>query len=231
MSILGGGGALDSVESSSSDEEWIISSRKPEPPKTNTNTNTKKPQQKLTLSEASIRTIRANIPKSSRLPPFQPQQQQLPKQILKTVKTTYYAPPKVLQESKVIPAAAAAAAAATVQPSKYLEDKELEVMCSDMNASLLVTRLISVYKNTEVFIRIREIETNAMSFESRLKDHLHLAKDPSDFILVRPGCFVSLITLYIYSHIKFACLPIGCFVLSFSLLFRPSQRQGLDTKV
>lgn len=148
---------------SSSDEEWIISSQKPE-------LKTKK-LQKLTLSEASIRTIRANIPKSNRLPPFQPQQ--LPKQILKTVKTTYYSPK--LQESKIIP---------TVQPSKYLEDNEIEVMCTDMNSTLLVTRLISVYKNTEVFIRIREIETTAMSFESRLKDHLHLAKDPSDFILV-----------------------------------------------
>lgn len=186
MSILGGG-ALDSVESSSSDEEWIISSRKSEP-----KTNTMKKQQtqpKLTLSEASIRTIRANIPKSNRLPPFQPQQQQLPKQILKTVKTTYYTPPKV-QESKVIPAMTTTPTPTTptaVQPSKYLEDKELEVMCTDMNASLLVTRLISVYKNTEVFIRIREIETNTMSFESRLKDHLQLAKDPSDFILVWPG--------------------------------------------
>lgn len=191
MSILGGG-ALDSVESSSSDEEWIISSRKPEQ-----KTNTIKKQQiqpKLTLSEASIRTIRANIPKSNRLPPFQPQQQQLPKQILKTVKTTYYTPPKV-QESKVIPAMTTTptpttptTASAAVQPSKYFEDKELEVMCTDMNASLLVTRLISVYKNSEVFIRIREIETNTMSFESRLKDHLQLAKDPSDFILDALSC-------------------------------------------
>lgn len=117
-----------------------------------------KNQQRLSISATSIRTIKANIPK--RLPLIQHHVSQiLP----------------IIQQKNII----------VKQPSlQFISDKELVIMCKEMNATLLVSRLVDVYKSCEIFIRIREIETQAMSIEMRLKDHLSYSNDPCDFILV-----------------------------------------------
>lgn len=121
-----------------------------------------KTQQKLSISASSIRTLKANIPKRVAPPP--PPLQHHVTQIM-----------PILQQKKLM----------VKQPSlQFISDKELVTMCKEMNATLLVSRLIDVYKSCEIFIRIREIETQAMSIEMRLKDHLSHAADPCDFILV-----------------------------------------------
>ncbi|KAI8979737.1 hypothetical protein BDF20DRAFT_913253 [Mycotypha africana] len=66
---------------------------------------------------------------------------------------------------------------------QYISDIELKMLCIANNSLLLITRLVSVYKNAEVFSRIREIETQASFIEIRLKNKLHYCKDPCDFIL------------------------------------------------
>ncbi|KAI9470756.1 MAG: hypothetical protein EXX96DRAFT_367884 [Benjaminiella poitrasii] len=66
---------------------------------------------------------------------------------------------------------------------QYISDQELESICTEMNAELLVIRLIHVYKSCDIYLRIREIETAKSVIEVRLKSYLHYCPDPPDFIL------------------------------------------------
>ncbi|KAG2232937.1 hypothetical protein INT48_008030 [Thamnidium elegans] len=164
QSLLSSRGNEPKLDSDSSDDEWVINSTKTQPRPTKTNKS-----QRLTISAASIRTIEANISKSCRLPPYQPNLP-LPSPILKSV--------PILQQTKIV------SKKPIEMPSlQFISDKELHQMCLEMDADLLVSRLIDVYKSCEIFIRIREIETEAMSIEMRLKDHLSNASDPCGFIL------------------------------------------------
>ncbi|GAA5797116.1 hypothetical protein HPULCUR_002495 [Helicostylum pulchrum] len=155
------------LDSDSSDEEWVINSAKTQAKPTKIN----KPQ-RLTISAASIRTIQANIPKSNRLPPFQPNVP-LPSQILKSAPIL---PPSL----------------------QFISEEELDIMCLKMDADLLVSRIVDVYKSAEIFSRIREIETDSMSIESRLKEHLSNSSDPCGFIL---SALISL-SVYFSEHPK-----------------------------
>lgn len=189
------------LESESSDEEWVFSSTKTQPKATTTVKKT--PQKKLTISAASIRTIRANIPKSNRLAPLQPQ---LPLPILKSVVTA----PIVLKKPIEIPSL------------QFISDTELHAICLEMNADLLVTRLVNVYKSSEIFIRIREIEKEALSIEMRLKDQLCYSRDPCGFILV---------SFFVYTFILIKLIffvYLECFKSSRCLFFRTTKEQRFD---
>lgn len=144
---------------------------------TSTKTSSKT-QQRLSITASSIRTLKANIPKRAAPPPSHHVSQIIP----------------TLQQKKLI----------VKQPSlQFISDKELATMCNEMNATLLVSRLVDVYKSCEIFIRIREIETQAMSIEMRLKDHLSHASDPCDFILVSLSLFLH-IRMLISSFLEYA---------------------------
>jgi hypothetical protein len=149
------------MDSESSDEEWVFGSSSSEDPTKQKSTVPIRKFANLTISEASKRTIRANIPKSSRLPPME--NHTITPQLSPS-------PPLVLKEE---------------EPSlQFISDEELSHICTDMNAKLLVFRVLQVYKSTEVFLQIRDIETDALSIESRLLSHLHLAAHPTEFIIV-----------------------------------------------
>lgn len=221
------GGLVEMEVDASSDEEWVFSSSSTQPQpqqqtKTKAAAQTKKPhaqaQQKLTNSAASICTIRANIPKSNRLPPFQPNLSSLPSQINKSLNTTgssskpdmiqqqinKIALPKVQQQQpqqqqhKIVLYKTQTPPPPSLQ---FISDQELQVMCTEMNSKLLVTRLIEVYKTSDIYYKIREIETRggtdeSMSIESRISDHLPYASNPCDFILVSLCVCVSCVNFY-----------------------------------
>lgn len=212
-------------DSDSSDEEWVFSSvpstRKQQAPQKQQQTQPplaavrpqqkqyqqlKKPLQKLTISPASIRTIRANLPRNNFIPSTstssQQQQSPLPLQIIKSVNAAMPPPPSLVkarqqqqqttqQSNHYKPQQPIRQAQPPAPPSlDFISDAELEQLCTEMNAQLLVTRLVHVYKSCEVFIKIKEIETRgntveSMSIESRMKDYLSYAHDPCDFILVK----------------------------------------------
>lgn len=149
------------MDSESSDEEWVFSSSSEDQTKQKA---TIRKLGKLSISEASKRTIRANIPKSSRLPSMEnhtitPQLSPSP-------------PLPLLKEKEEEPSL------------QFISDEELSHICTFMNAKLLVFRVLQVYKSTEVFLQIRDIETDSLSIESRLLSHLHLAAHPTEFIIV-----------------------------------------------
>ncbi|KAI7899730.1 uncharacterized protein BX663DRAFT_545437 [Cokeromyces recurvatus] len=66
---------------------------------------------------------------------------------------------------------------------QYISDQELQSICTDMNAELLISRLIHVYKSCDIYLRIREIETINSVIEVRLRKYLHYSSDPPDFVL------------------------------------------------
>jgi hypothetical protein len=167
-------GVIETVELDSSEDEWVITS--------NPSTPTKKPlppKQRPSISAASIRTIRTNLPKPLR-PPATPNR--------KLHGANYMSPLTPATPTPLTPPASSSPAVSM----QYISDTELQVICSEMDAQLLVTRLVQVYKSCEIYIRIREIETTNSQIEMRLKDHLHYCSDPPDFILVY---------LYLYTYI------------------------------
>lgn len=152
------------IESDSSDEEWVISSTIGTPKIVKKPYESKKDKQRLTISSAAIRTIKASLP-SSTLPPFKPNKH--------PVHT-----PTISMASPV--------STASPSPSlQYISDEELVAICTEMNSRLLVSRLIQVYKSCEIYFRIREIETPSSVIEVRLKNHLHLCLNPCDFVIVK----------------------------------------------
>jgi hypothetical protein len=157
-------GAVNMVESDSSEDEWIITSA----PDTPTKKPLPQPKQKPSISPASIRTIRANLPKSL-LPAATPN--------AKLHATDTMSPPTPSPLTPPMPSSPAVSI-------EYISDNELQVICFEMDAQLLITRLVQVYKSCEIYVRIREIETTNSQIEMRLKDHLHYCSDPPDFILV-----------------------------------------------
>lgn len=67
----------------------------------------------------------------------------------------------------------------------YINQKQLESICSSMDGHLLVRRLVDAFNNTEAFLRIKDTNKAKTSFDTRLSESLHLCSDPGCFILVK----------------------------------------------
>ncbi|CDH58720.1 hypothetical protein RO3G_09758 [Lichtheimia corymbifera JMRC:FSU:9682] len=65
----------------------------------------------------------------------------------------------------------------------YINQKQLESICSSMDGHLLVRRLVDAFNNTEAFLRIKDTNKAKTSFDTRLSESLHLCSDPGCFIL------------------------------------------------
>jgi hypothetical protein len=186
--------SLAEKESDSSDEDWVFESVDVTP---STRLGLHKRQPKLKISSGAIRTIRNCLPKQQQ-PTIKPPivVKQPPIVIRKPAPSP---PPSSQAPQTVAQAEKKLALAENVPPSiDYLTHEELEKMCIDMDADALVFRLIKVYKSTEIFIRIREIESQNMTIESRLRDVLAECSDPCNFILVSQH---ENIYIYIYIYI------------------------------
>lgn len=83
-------------------------------------------------------------------------------------------------------------------PLQYLSQEKLQEICKNMDASTLVSQLVHVYKSAEIFIKIREIETDSLSLEMRLREHLESCSDPCTFIVVRTFLFCTYWMKFLY---------------------------------
>ncbi|KAI8374270.1 uncharacterized protein BYT42DRAFT_499220 [Radiomyces spectabilis] len=115
-----------------------------------------KARTKPKLSAAAIRTVRAALPRSALL----------------TAKAT---------TSKPLPPSPVPSTAAV--DANYLSNEELAEICKTMDAQRLVTRLVDVYKNSETYLCIREIETPPFYIEARMVNQLDECGDPCSFIV------------------------------------------------
>ncbi|RCI00386.1 Exonuclease mut-7, partial [Rhizopus stolonifer] len=144
----------------SDDDEWEITSS----PVTNKKREEKK--KRPTISAASIRTIRANLPKL------------IPIHVVSAPITPVASPAPIPPPVSLTPPPPT-----THVSLQYISDDELKHMCQQMDSDLLMLRLIHVYKSADIYLKIREIETPGSLIEVRLCRHLHYCQDPSDFIL------------------------------------------------
>ncbi|KAI8377057.1 hypothetical protein EDC96DRAFT_571325 [Choanephora cucurbitarum] len=161
-----------------SDEEWEFTSI-PVQKKSSPSLSSGKTKKRPTLSEASFRTIRASLPKSTNS--------------LKTRHGTASPLPTMVASAPITPLStpdiperpmsADIPSTDTSLSLQYISDDELERICQQMNADLLIRRLIQVYKSHEIYLKIREIETASSFIEARLANHLHYCTNPGDFIL------------------------------------------------
>ncbi|KAI8373249.1 hypothetical protein BD560DRAFT_489179 [Blakeslea trispora] len=155
------------------DEEWEITSIPIR--KTASSSNLEKSRNRPTISDASIRTIRASLP---RPPPSFPFKNQSMVKVAVSAPVTPIGTPDIPERpSSNIPPD-------TPDVSlQYISDKELKLICQQLDAPMLILRLIQVYKSHEIYLRIREIETSNSLIETRLANHLHYCKNPGAFIL------------------------------------------------
>ncbi|KAL7315279.1 hypothetical protein PS15m_006749 [Mucor circinelloides] len=170
----------EDLESDSSEEEWVISDPKQTSKPTHHSQqqkNSARGRSRPTLSVASFRMAKAYLPHS--LKPFQPSAAAL-------TNTKLPASPSTAPLTTALPVQSeisnTPAPVAVVPSSTHISNEELVEICKNMDDACLVNRLVNVYKNVEIYIRIREIETGSV-IESRLKDYLHYCDDPCDFIL------------------------------------------------
>ncbi|CEP20124.1 hypothetical protein [Parasitella parasitica] len=183
------------LESDSSEEEWVMSNVHESKQQLKQNHHHQLRQTAVatnnysrsrpTLSAASFRMAKAYLPSPSSIAPFKPPAATADYTAINKSKSTPVAKLAVQSETddtspdetEVVATATAAAPSST-----HISNEELVEICTNMNASLLITRLVNVYKSVEIYIRIREIETGSV-IESRLKDCLHYCDNPCDFIL------------------------------------------------
>ncbi|CEI98905.1 hypothetical protein RMCBS344292_13001 [Rhizopus microsporus] len=69
-------------------------------------------------------------------------------------------------------------------PLQYISNNEIKNICVQSDAKALISQLVCVYKSADIFLKIRDIETqSSMTFEMRLKEHMALCEDSCDFII------------------------------------------------
>ncbi|KAI8988699.1 hypothetical protein BDB01DRAFT_782817 [Pilobolus umbonatus] len=175
--------------------EWFISAIDDNVKTSNRNT-------RATLSPAAIRTIKAHIPSQNKiiapvprkqmqiqkLQQYQQQQMDYLNQSRSiTVKDTTSKEEKFMADDNRTTITTTACynkkPIEDTPPIEYISDDELAEMCTNMDASGFIIRLVGVYKNSEVFNRIKDIETGQLSLDNRIKNNLRNCIDPCKFIL------------------------------------------------
>ncbi|KAG0872218.1 hypothetical protein G6F16_005333 [Rhizopus arrhizus] len=151
------------VDSDSSDDEWVITSLNNKSLAANKQTQ-QKPAKPKALIKKEFAYLQTNSSSSS-----------LSSITLSTAANYSSSSPLLEMNSPSI--------TSDTVPLQYLSQEKLQEICKNMDANTLVSQLVHVYKSAEIFIKIREIETDSLSLEMRLREHLESCSDPCTFIV------------------------------------------------
>ncbi|KAI9254509.1 hypothetical protein BDA99DRAFT_607234 [Phascolomyces articulosus] len=193
-------------ESDSSEDEWVISTSPTNTTTTNSTTTTTKtintstsrngtpistpPLPISNSSSTTTQTTATTPPITATLPPITIKRPAVSAATIRTIRAS-------LPNNVTSPASAAiitpSSSTSTInthnalqrvqEQAAYITPEDLDQFCQYSDSQGFIRKLVETYKNAETYLRIREIETQKLTIDVRLSEHLHECPDPGAFVL------------------------------------------------
>ncbi|KAI7851406.1 hypothetical protein BDC45DRAFT_538181 [Circinella umbellata] len=200
-------------ESDSSEDEWVTSTLPTTTPPTPTERRINQVTPRKTMS-SSLRTNTPHSPIRNNSPITTINRTTTPITLIRstvspaTIRTIRAALPSHSNSSTTTTSTAASSSSSSPEKlqkqttTAYITPEDLDHFCQNLDSQGFVRKLVETYKNAETYLQIREIETQKLTIDARLCEHLIECPDPGAFVLNidMDDIFVTLETTDIYIY-------------------------------